>query len=132
MFFLNADPRIGFVIPQVHIVFRLMPFDQIIFQQQRIHFSFHLDGFDIGDLPHHHRRLPRIMLLMKVAADTLSERLCLSYINQPTVLVVELVYTGIIGKNRNYTQVIEHRLTLAKLRMISPKDEIAKALRNYE
>lgn len=93
-FVLDANPGIGFIVLQTHIVSGLMLFNQAVFKEQRIQLRIHNNRFYVCDFSHENSCFPVFMtFLLKIGTHSLFERFRLTHIEQEPILVIELVHT---------------------------------------
>ncbi len=96
-FLFNTNPRIGFVVFELNIVFRQILFYQVILQQQRIQFGVHNDIFQSCYLTNKNSRFRAIMIFYKVRFNSVFDVFSLANINYSLVFVEILINARLIG-----------------------------------
>ena len=95
----DTYPRIGLIVLEQDIVARTILLDERIFEMQSILLATDHNILQVGNIAHQHARLGRIVvLLVEVRRHTPLEILGLTHIDNRTLFIDVLVYTGTIGQ----------------------------------
>ena len=106
----EADVGIGLVVPQQYIEFRLILFDEIIFERQSFTFVIHDDVVHIGNFAHQRSGL-RIgpSRFQEIGTHARAQRAGLADVENAAECVLEKIDTGVMGKSGDFFPEIHGR-----------------------
>ena len=96
-FLADDDGRIGLVVLEFDVVSGLVLLDEVVLEEQGVHFSLHHDESDVGDLLDEEPCLSVLVgLLVEIARNALLEALGLSDVQQVALRIEMLVDSGTV------------------------------------
>ena len=99
----DAYPGVGLGVLEQNVVFGLVLFDEVVFQQQRIRLALHHGILGIGYFGDHYRGLAREPLLRdEVLRNSLVQVLGLAHIDDVPVSVIVTVNSALMRKQRYF------------------------------
>ncbi|MND84767.1 hypothetical protein D3C80_766660 [compost metagenome] len=92
-FFFDTNPGISFVVFKLNIVFRKILLDEVVFQQERIHFGINDNVLDIGNFLYKNIRFCMLVILVEVGRNPLFQVFCLSDVKNSPVFIEILIHS---------------------------------------
>ena len=93
----HANAGIGLAVLEQHIVAWIVFLDQCVLKQQCIFFAVDDRIADVFYLAHQYLGLKAVYFFMEIGGDTTFELLCLTYIYNDMILVIELIGARLLG-----------------------------------
>ena len=95
----NANPWIRFVVLELNIVFGLVFFDEVIFQQQCIQLRVNNHILNINNAFYEQYSFAVILRFIEIGCDSFFYILCFSNINDCSCSIKILIYSRFFGKS---------------------------------
>lgn len=95
---MRLDIGISLIVLQKDIIFRLVFFDEIVFERQGVYFRTRDDIVKVRDMLHHRRDLLGLLRAVEVLPHPIFENARLSDINHHAVLIQHNIYARIVGQ----------------------------------